>query len=583
MPKLDSVKEAVAQQMTQALGEEAPALDELYGMLERPKDESHGDYALPCFRYAKALKKSPKDIAEAWAGRIQENGGDWIEGASSISGFMNIRLNQSKVAMTLLPSILNGGYFDHFKTCQGEQGKVMVEYSQPNTHKAFHVGHIRNVALGDSLGRLYEYGGYPVVMVNYLGDEGTHIAKCLWNIKKHNLELPQRDKGRWLDEQYREGTRALSEAEGEEKEQIQAEISEILKAIESKSGATYDLWKETRQWSIDDFQSIYDWFDARFDHWFTESEVSEESQEIVDEYLAKGVFVEDDGAVGLDLKEEKLGFVILRKRDGNTLYATKDLALARRKFEEYDINHSIYVVASEQNLHFRQVFRTLKEMGFAQADNCFHLSYGMVTLPEGKMSTRSGNSISFQQLKIEVLSELDTYLSKYQGDWSQEQIQETGRRLAVGAIRYGMTASDPAKDIVFNMKDWLSFEGNSGPYLIYCYARSLSILDKGKSLGLEPSETHLNQLVSEEEGELLRRLNDFNVFCQQSLDTKKISVLAHHLYDIAKSFNRMVAKVKVATAETAELATARLALTAGFNQVLAQGLAIMGIKPVDRM
>ena len=580
---LDELKEAVAEQVVAAVGDPELLVKDVYPMLERPKDEAHGDYALPCFRFAKVFKKSPKDLALAWSKLIQDAELDLIGSAEAISGFLNITLHCQAVAGFLLPKISDGSYFSRFRSYQGAQPKVMIEYSQPNTHKTFHVGHIRNVALGDSLGRLYEYGGYPVIMVNYLGDEGAHIAKCLWYMQEKSLPKPTENKGSWLDVQYRGGSAALAEATGQEKERIQGEISTILKDIESKSGSAYDLWKETKSWSVADFQSIYDWFGARFDHWFSESEVSEASQEIVDDYLKRGVFIEDGGAVGLDLKAEKLGFVILRKRDGNTLYATKDLALARLKFEEYEIDHSIYVVASEQNLHFKQVFRTLREMGFKQAANCYHLSYGMVTLPEGKMSTRSGNTISFANLKEQVLAELDTYLAKYRGDWTDADIADTAHSLAVGAIRYGMIASDPSKDIVFNMKDWLSFEGNSGPYLMYCFARSLSIISKGKDLGYEPSLENLHLLEHESEAELLRRLNDFNNYCQQALDSKKVSVIAHHLFDMAKSFNRMIAHVKIAKAESAKVACARLALASCFTSLLAKGLEIMGIRPVSRM
>src|SRR5690606_20369444 len=227
-----------------------------------------------------------------------------------------------------------------------------------------------------AMARMFRHLGYDVLGVNYFGDEGTHIAKVLWYINRTKAEAPQDGRGVWLGKQYVEANRLLSDATPEERASYDKEVGEVLSQIESKQGPVYEQWLETRQWSLDDFDKIYEWFHVSFDELFYESQVSEESQAIVDEYLKKGVFVEDDGAIGVDLSDYKLGFMIARKRDGNTLYATKDLALARLKFGKYKIDRSIYVVADEQNHHFKQVFKTLDLMGFEQAQKCFHLSYG---------------------------------------------------------------------------------------------------------------------------------------------------------------------------------------------------------------
>ena len=245
--------------------------------------------------------------------------------------------------------------------------------------------------------------------------------------------------------------------------------------------------------------------------------------------MKKGVFKEDDGAIGIDLKDKKAGFLILRKRDGNTLYATKDLALARRKFDEYSIDRSIYVVASEQNLHFKQVFLTLDAMGFEQASQCYHLSYGMVTLPDGKMSSRKGNVIVFNELRDRLSSELDKPLSKYKDEWSEDEINDVKHKLSVGAIRYGMLCSDPVKDIVFDFKNWTSFEGNTGPYLMYSYARTKSILRKASEAALKARISNEANFETLEERELLNYINDFNNVIWQSTNSYKPSTLCHFL------------------------------------------------------
>jgi len=556
-----------------------PAL--FYSALERPPEPHLGDYALPCFRMAKDLKRKPPDIAAALAAALPVANPEWIEKVDTIGAFLNITLRPAALAKLLVPQLRQGTYFTRLKTV--DRPRVMIEYSQPNTHKAFHVGHMRNVALGDALGRIYEACSFPVIMANYIGDEGAHIAKCLWYIRKNKFKAPEDRRGEWLGEMYTQATHALEDASPEQAPQFHAEVSAVLRAIESKQGEIYEEWRATREWSLVDFQEIYRWIGARFDHCFYESEVSEESQLIASEYLKTGVFAASDGAVGLDLKEEKLGFVIVRKSDGNTTYATKDLALARVKFRQFQIKKSVYVVGSEQNMHFRQVFRTLDKMGFPEAKDCFHLSYGMVVLPEGKMSSRKGNIIKFRELRERMEQELNKNLEKYRGEWSEEEIADIGRKLSVGAIRYGMICSDPTKDIVFDLADWLSFEGNTGPYLMYSYARTRSILRKAKEQSFAPDDTHLELLNGPDERELLRYLNDLNTVIQQSAEQYKPSLLCHHIFNSCKVYNRFLAQVSVLKAESDQARGARLALLDAFSQSLKFSLQLLGIEPPERM
>lgn len=585
--EIESIKLQVANELAFAIAKvfkKSISIEQVVTTLERPKDSNNGDYAFPCFRFGKPIGEKPQDIAARIAEELNQSAYDLIENADAIGPFLNLRLDVAGQAEPLFKEILNSRYFSRAKSVAGAKPeKVMIEYSQPNTHKSFHVGHMRNVALGDSLGRLYDYCGFDVTMVNYIGDEGAHIAKCLWYIEKTGAKPPADNKGDWLGEMYVKACELLHHADGDEKKLFDQQVSDVLAAIESKSGPRYEFWLESKEWSIDDFKDVYEWTDAKFDHWFAESDVSEESQKIVDEYLAKGLFKQDDGAIGLDLSDDKLGFVLLRKRDGNTLYATKDLALARRKFHEFQIDRSIYVVAAEQNLHFKQVFKTLEKMGFPQAKNCYHLSYGMVVLPTGKMSSRKGNQIYFKTLKSELAQQMSEKLAKYKDEWSREQYEETLRRLSVGAIRYGMINSDPVKDIVFNMDEWLSFEGNTGPYLMYAYARTQSILRKAKERDLQPSQENLGLLSHPDEVELIRFLVDFNSIAAKGCEQNRLSGIAHHLFDMCKVYSRMLANVSILKADTDKLAASRLTLLNCFAKVLKQGLTILGIEPPERM
>jgi arginyl-tRNA synthetase len=567
-----------------ALAPDAPlafSAADIARLIERPPEQKLGDYALPCFRFAKDTKKKPQEIATALAAALTPGG--WVAGATVAGAFLNITVNKQKLAETVLPAVRSGAWFSRLKESGMARDRVMIEYSQPNTHKEFHVGHGRNVCLGNSLVRLLRYSGYDVVAANYFGDEGTHIATILWYLTKYGKEAPASGRGEWLGKMYVESKKLLGAADDEAKKKIYAEISAVHRAIESKSGDVYKLWLETRQWSLDDFHAIYEWLGVEFDEIFYESEVTEEAQQIVDEYYKKGVFVLDDGAIGVDLKEWKLGFSILRKRDGNTLYATKDLALARRKFEKFNIDRSIYVVADEQNHHFKQVFKDLELMGFPQAKKCFHLSYGMVVLPEGKMSSRDGNSVTFNELRALMTAELSNILQKYASDWTAAEIADTTHKLCDGAIKYGMLVTDPAREIVFNLTDWLAFDGNSGPYLMYSYARTRSVLRKAADQGFSPSTAGVAGLADPTEHDLLRYVYDFNDVASNAGENCKPSQLASHLYYMCKAFNRFYAEVQVLKSPTPELRDARLALIEAFATTLKQGLGLLGITPPERM
>jgi len=464
----------------------------------------------------------------------------------------------------------------------------MVEFSQPNTHKEFHVGHGRNVCLGDSLVQIYRYNGYPVVPVNYIGDEGAHVAKCIWQMKSYLREHPDSlsnatNKSEWYNQRYIEATLKLEEANEDQKKIFLSEISDILKSIESQKGDSFDLWKSSRADCLQSFEEIYKWLGVSFDHIFFESEVSGECQEIVDEGIKSGLFTESDGAYGVDLKDFKLGYFLARKRDGNSLYITKDLALARRKFRDFKIERSIYVVADEQTFHFKQLFKVLEMMGFEQAKQCYHLAYGMVVLPDGKMSSRKGNSFTFRQLRDYVESEISRHLQKYVDVWTPQQIKETGEILTLGAIKYGMLSMDPNREIVFEPKLWVNFEGDSGPYLMYAYARTRSILAKGEGDGYSPSLNHLDRLDSDSEKVLIRSLYDFNGAVAAASRNHRPSTLGNHLYEMCKNFNRFYAETPVLKASDKELVESRLALVAAFGKTLSCGLKLLGIGTVEKM
>ncbi|MBL4823848.1 MAG: arginine--tRNA ligase [SAR324 cluster bacterium] len=552
-------------------------------LVEQPPNPEMGDYALPCFSFAKSLKRSPVKIAEELAKNLQSilTPDSPITAIQAVGAYLNFTISPVAMAEVVLPDVFRGTYFKSPSKIAHE--RVMIEYSQPNTHKGFHVGHLRNVALGDSLCRIYKYNGYDVIGVNYIGDVGAHIAKCLWFFRNHNTETPPEYlRGEWLGELYSQAVKMLDDAEGEEKVQFQQEVSQILQKLEAKDKEFTREWEMTREWSMNDFYEIYEWLDVKFDHIFYESEVDEEGRKIVIEGEQKGTFELSQGAIGINLEAEDLGFFMLLKSDGNTLYATKDLALAQRKFEKYGVKRSIYVVGAEQTLHFKQVFATLKRMGYSQVGQCFHLPYALVMLPEGKMSSRAGNVILFSRLRKEIIESIQSaHLVEHRKDWSQQELDETAQKIAVAAIKYGMLNQDSNKQIVFSMNDWLISEGDTGTYLVYAYVRIRSI---GRQISSEVSaDVDFALLAHPNEKKLLRQMLDFNRTVLNSGEQYRPSLLARMLYEFAKDFSRAYSTCSVKHAETTQLQAARLLLFHCVAETLLQGLYLLGITPPERM
>ena len=555
----------------------------IYQLIEKPPEPKLGDFALPCFRFAKVLRKNPFDIAQDLKGHIESASCPWIERVEIAGAFLNLFLNQPYLANFLVPSILDDSYFASEKPKAIRDTRVMVEFSQPNTHKEFHIGHCRNVCLGEAVSLISAYNGYQVIPVNYIGDEGTHVAKCLWQVNQYEGEPPSGKYSEWYGKRYAEAHELLSTGDEAEKKQAQKEVSEILAAIESKQGSYYELWKKSRDECMKDFGDIYQWLGVKFDHIFYESDVSERSQDIVDEYIEKGLFTKSEGAYGVSLEEDGLGYFMARKSDGTSLYITKDLALAKTKFEEFDIDRSVYVVGCEQNFHFRQLFKALELMGFEQAKSCYHLSYAHVTLPQGKISSRKGKAVTFSSLVKLTLEKIQQHLEKYADKWTQDEIADTAHKLAVSAIKYGMLSADPQKEIVFDVEAWTSFDGNSGPYLMYSYARTCSILRECDQRGHKVSLENLKLLSSSYESELLRYVYDFNGVVMLAGETYRPSVIANFLFSMCKGFNRFYANHSVVNAESPELIEARMALISAFSRTLRQGLGLLGMKAVERM
>lgn len=556
---------------------------EIYNQLVEPPNTDLGHLAFGCFILAKNLKKAPAVAAlelKALIGDI-----DQVTTIEAAGPYLNFKFSSQILAEKVVTPAITTDLFKRRLTENNPKG--MIEYSQPNTHKEIHVGHMRNLCLGDSLIKLLRYSGHEIISTTFPGDVGTHVAKCLWYIKNHvgldvlNSKRSDSNRGEWLGQMYSAANIKLEDEEKSEKfETNKKQLTEILKQLENQDGEFFDLWKETRQWSIDLMHKVYKWAGVEFDVWYWESDVDADSVKMIKKYFDEGKLVQSQGAIGLDFESDNLGFCMLLKTDGTGLYATKDIELARRKFQDHFIEKSIYVVDVRQALHFKQVFKALEVLGFSQAKNCFHLQYNFVELPDGAMSSRKGNVIPLMHLVNQMKTHVCTeYLSRY-NDWAASEIETVSDCVAQGAIKYGMLRQDTNKKIVFDMKEWLKLDGESGPFIQYSYARIQSIIKKF-SVDIKNFDGAL--LADPSEIKLMQHLMNFNSVVLVAADNYRPSALCTYLYEAAKKFNVFYHECSIGKAETEELKKSRLALSMATAQILKQGLALLGIPVPEKM
>ncbi len=568
--------------LRQALGEDAGVLGDLGSLLTPPPKVEMGDLAFPCFPLAKIRRAAPAAIARTLADAIPAGGP--IASVQALGPYVNFFADPDALLDALWAALEDGSFFARLRS--PEPTRVMIEFSQPNTHKVFHVGHLRNVAVGDALVRVLRARGHDVVAANYYGDFGIDVAKCLWWLEGHPGEPPAEGRTAWLGAAYTAATKRVEEAEAsgeDEARAVKAEIRTVLTAMEAGEPAITARYRETRQWCLDEFADIYAWLGVRFDHDFFESELEEAGKQVVDDALAKGVFVESRGAIICDLEAEGLGAALVRKSDGSSLYMTWDLALAKRKFDEFDVRKSMYVVGSEQTLHFQQLFATLGKMGYERAKDCRHVSYELVMLPEGKMSSRRGTAIPFHELRARVLDAIRTRMSAAAGPDGDAQTAET---VAIACLKYGMLHVGNNRRVIFDIDDWTNPEGDTGAYLLYSLARIAGIQRKAAAAGTVieagASVTSHAGFGGEAERALLGHLGTFPAVVARVEATCDPSHVAGFLFEGAKLFSRFYQTCPVLKAEPA-LQAARLRLASCAQRIFTEALGLLGIDAVDAM
>ena len=554
-----------------------PKLDEneLNLLLEKPKNID-ADLALPCFKLKKILNKEPNKIAQELGEVLKKE--ELIEKISVIGPYLNIYFNKIKIAKAVIEKILGE---EIFKINLGNGKRVMVEYSQPNTNKPLHVGHVRNNCIGFSFSQLLKILNFDVIKVNLINDRGIHICKSMAAYLKFGKgKTPQSEniKGDHFVGNYY----VLYHQKLKEFPELEKEAQELLRKYEEKDKEVLELWKKMNSWVLEGFNETYRNYRISFDEVIYESEIYEEGKRLVLEYLQKGIFKKrEDNAIIAELEQYGLPDKIVLRADGTSLYITQDIYLAKYKFEKFNLDESIYVVGSEQNLYFKQLFKILELMGFPWAKNCHHLSYGMVYLPEGKMKSREGKVVDADDL-LQNMENLAIKEIEKRYSLSEKEKKKRARDIALAAINFYMLKTDAKKDIFFDMEKAISFEGESGPYLQYSYARAKSILKKAEGKNIEAEIKEIPQ-IDNAEWKLILLMQEFPNIIVESYKHYSLHILCRYLINLAAEFNSFYHKLPVLKEKSAKLKIFRLKLVDAFTKILERGLKILNIAALEEM
>lgn len=549
--------------------------EELYDLIALPPNTEMGDYALPCFKFAKILRKSPVVIAEELKNSIMSNiipmSDEVISEVNAVNGYVNFKINKGDFVRSTLNRILSER--DKFgASSEGEGKTVCIDYSSINIAKPFHIGHLSTTVLGGALYRIFNYLGYKAVGINHLGDYGTQFGKLISAYK------------RWGDKDVIEqgGIRALNELyvkfhqEAEEHPEYDDEARAYFKKIEQGDEECLALFHWFKELTLKDVQKIYEMLDIHFDSYAGESFFADKMQPIVDELKEKGLLVESRGAQVVDLEEFGMAPCMILKSDGTSLYATRDMAAATYRKATYDFYKCLYVVAYQQNLHFKQFFKVLELMDKEWAKDLVHVAYGMVSLEEGTMSTRKGNVVFLEDVINKCIEKAYKIIDDKNPDL--ENKEDVAQKVGVGAVIFGALYNNKIKDIVFSYDKVLNFDGETSVYVQYTCARANSVLQKGGTV----TEYTLPELTAEEV-ELVKAIATFPETVQNAAEKYEPSFIARFAVDVAQKFNKFYFNCKILAAETEETKNFRLALTDATLQTLKNAFKLLGIGIPDKM
>ena len=546
-------------------------LEEIVALIEVPPNKEMGDFAFPCFKLAKVFRKAPNMIAADLAENIEAKGA--ISKVMPLGGYVNFFVNKSQLAETVINDVLTKKEkYGH--TDLGQDKAVVIDFSSPNIAKPFHIGHIRTTVIGNALYKIYDSQGYNVVRVNHLGDYGTQFGKLivafkLWGSKEAVEANP-------IPELLKLYVKFHDEAE--QKPEMEDEARAWFTKLENGDEEAKALWQWFRDESLKEFARVYDLLDIEFDSYAGESFYSDKMGVVIDQLKEKGLLVQSQGTNVVDLEQYNMPPALITKNDGSTLYMTRDLAAAIYRKNTYDFDKCIYVVGSQQSLHFQQLFKVLELMGYEWSKDLIHVPFGMVALEEGTMSTRKGRVVFLEDvLKQAVEKTKEIVLSKNPNAKNVEQI---AKQVGVGAVVFQELSNSRIKDYTFSWSRTLSFEGETGPYVQYTHARCCAVLRKAE----EEVTADINyDLLSEGDGaEVLKVIGSFNKAILAAMRKNEPHIITRFVLDLAQAFNKFYHDNPILV-DDVEVRKARLALVAATRQTIENALALLGMHAPERM
>lgn len=564
--------------------------------LQKTRKEFEGDYTLVTFPYIKAAGKSPEQVGEALGKYLVENNLA-ISAYNVVKGFLNISLSD-QFWIHYLNQIINEGNFGFKNESSGKT--IMLEYSSPNTNKPLHLGHIRNNLLGFSVAEILKTQGHKVIKANLVNDRGVHICKSMLAWKKFgNGETPESTgmKGDHLvgkyyvefDKAFKKEVEQLkasgkSSEEAEKESPLILEVQDMLRKWESGDKDIVDLWKKMNSWVYDGFKITYKNLGVDFDKMYYESNTYLLGKEIINEGLQKKVFYKkDNGSIAIDLTAEGLDEKIVLRSDGTSVYITQDIGTAIERFKEFpQLNQLIYTVGNEQDYHFKVLFKILEKLGYNWAKECYHLSYGMVELPEGKMKSREGTVVDADDLLDEMFSTAEqttNELGKVEG-FNSDELKILYHTIGSGALKYFILKVDPKKKMLFNPKESIDFNGNTGPFIQYTHARIKSVLSKAGKITDTSDE---NVVVNPLEREIIKLIYEYPMVLEESAKQYNPALIANHVYELTKTFNRFYHDYSILKEENENTKQFRLIVASQCAKVIKSGMKLLGIEVPDRM
>lgn len=568
--------------------------------IQKTKKEFAGNVTVVCFPFVKPARKSPEQVGQEIGTYLQQKQ-DIITDFNVIKGFLNLSISTS-FWIQMLNSMLEKQNYGFNKVVDNDL--MMIEYSSPNTNKPLHLGHIRNNLLGFSIAEIQKANGWEVVKTNIVNDRGIHICKSMlaWKLFG-NGETPQSTgmKGDHLvgkyyvafDKAYKAEVKELmekqklTEDDAKKVAPLMQQAQEMLRAWENHDPEVYNLWQTMNGWVYEGFDATYKQMGVDFDKIYYESETYLEGKSKVEEGLSKNLFYKrEDGSIWADLTADGLDEKLLLRADGTSVYMTQDIGTAKLRYEAYPIKKMVYVVGNEQNYHFQVLALLLDKLGFEWGKDLVHFSYGMVELPEGKMKSREGTVVDADDLMLEMIDtarETARELGKLDQS-TEEEVEQIARMVGLGALKYFILKVDPRKSMVFNPKESIDFNGNTGPFIQYTHARIKSVLRKADEQGIQYDLKLSESLaISEKEANLIQMMGSFPQTVQLAGNEFSPAIIANYIYELVKEYNQFYHEFSILKEENEELRLFRLQLSALAARVIRTGMSLLGIDVPERM